>query len=115
MSGMVFFYSEETPPFTSIVSCLSHPTLGVLAPILMELPSKLQKDMCYVILFYVLTVLWYQRVKRSIESESELVFMRGVIMNDVLAILNFLEDIEHYVAAWRQFSSNGGREYSYKR
>lgn len=74
--------------------------------ILIKLHSSLWKKVFCLTLFLGLTVLWYQWVLGSIESESRLVYMRWVLILDILAILKFLENLEYYVAAWSQLRSN---------
>lgn len=59
-------------------------------------------------LFYTLSALWYERVRRSIDSESEppIGDMRGVLIADGLALISLFDDAKYYIAAWRQVGGN---------
>lgn len=69
--------------------------------------------MCDLVVIDVLLVLWYQWVKRCIESGSELPTgpmedMRGVLIAEGLAFVCFFENAKYYSAARRQVLGNGG-------
>lgn len=64
-------------------------------------------NMCDLVLIDVLLVLWYQWVKRCMESGSELPTgpmedMRAVLIAEGLAFLSFFENAKYYFAAGRQ-------------
>lgn len=53
-------------------------------------------------IFFVLSVLLYQWVKRTTGSEFRLIDMKVVLVADGIAIMNFFEDAKFYLTAMRQ-------------